>query len=260
MFSSKTSPKWTLNTGLYLAVAVLAGVAPAAAVGQEAFSTGGMSPFAMVRTIVPTFTRPDVLAQLAALPSPGEDLSSASGNAAPAPDPIPFEAPRRSLASSLKALLIAPAEAATVQAQPLAGAASDNEPATTATLTGPQEPNPQAGSGTDAAARRSGDGGGAVPRPRPLAQGRATWYQHPGRTASGEVYSPDGLTAAHPSFAFGARIRVVNRDNGRSVVVRINDRTNERARAKRRFVIDLSRGAARVLGISGVATVALYRL
>lgn len=92
-----------------------------------------------------------------------------------------------------------------------------------------------------------------------LGSGRAVWYQHPGRTASGEVYNPDKLTAAHRTLPLGSRVRVVNRKNGRSVVVRITDRTNARAQSRANFVIDLSRGSARALGIQGVASVALYR-
>jgi rare lipoprotein A len=58
-------------------------------------------------------------------------------------------------------------------------------------------------------------------------RGTASWYG-PGfagnRTANGEVYDPSGLTAAHRSLAFGTIVRVTNLRNGRSVVVRINDR------------------------------------
>jgi rare lipoprotein A len=45
-----------------------------------------------------------------------------------------------------------------------------------------------------------------------------------GRTANGEHARADGLTAAHRSLPFGTRVRVTNKHNGRSVVVRINDR------------------------------------
>ncbi|WP_418292050.1 septal ring lytic transglycosylase RlpA family protein [Methylobacterium durans] len=92
-----------------------------------------------------------------------------------------------------------------------------------------------------------------------LGSGRAVWYQHAGRTASGETYNPDGLTAAHRTLPLGTRVRVVNRKNGHSVIVRITDRTNKRTQRKSNYVIDLSRGSARKLGIEGVASVALYR-
>ncbi|ACA20664.1 rare lipoprotein A [Methylobacterium sp. 4-46] len=92
-----------------------------------------------------------------------------------------------------------------------------------------------------------------------ISSGRAVWYQHSGRTASGEIYNPNGLTAAHNSLPLGTRVRVVNRGNGRSVVVRINDRTNRSTQGKNNYVIDLSRGSARKLGIEGVSSVALYR-
>lgn len=63
------------------------------------------------------------------------------------------------------------------------------------------------------------------------------------------------MTAAHRALPLGARVRVVNKKNGRSVVVRINDRTNVRTQAKVPYVIDLSRGSARALGIEGVGSV-----
>jgi len=90
------------------------------------------------------------------------------------------------------------------------------------------------------------------------ATGQASWYG-PGfygnRTASGEVLRPGTYTAAHRSLPFGTRVRVTNLNNGRSAVVRINDRgpfTGGR-------IIDLAHGAASDLGVtsSGLATVRL---
>jgi rare lipoprotein A (peptidoglycan hydrolase) len=52
----------------------------------------------------------------------------------------------------------------------------------------------------------------------------ASYYGTGGRTASGEAYDPDALTAAHRTLPLGSRVRVVNRNNDRSVIVRINDR------------------------------------
>ena len=72
-----------------------------------------------------------------------------------------------------------------------------------------------------------------------------------GRTASGEHASPRGLTAAHRTQPFGTRVRVTNRRNGRSVVVRINDR----GPFVRGRIIDLTPAAARALGFSGTAPV-----
>ncbi|RTW47501.1 septal ring lytic transglycosylase RlpA family protein, partial [Pseudomonas aeruginosa] len=57
--------------------------------------------------------------------------------------------------------------------------------------------------------------------------GEASYYgsRHAGlRTASGERYNPNAMTAAHRTLPFGTRVRVTNLDNRRSVVVRINDR------------------------------------
>jgi rare lipoprotein A len=83
--------------------------------------------------------------------------------------------------------------------------------------------------------------------------GRASWYDLSTKTASGEDMDGDQLTAAHPTLPLGARVRVENLDNGRAVVVRINDRGPF---AKDR-IIDLSKAAAEQLGMieDGVAKV-----
>ena len=83
--------------------------------------------------------------------------------------------------------------------------------------------------------------------------GIASWYG-PGydgkRTSSGERFDQDDLTAAHASWQFGTRVRVTYLGTGRSVVVRINDRfPNHKGR-----VIDLSRAAARQIGLIGPGT------
>ena len=96
----------------------------------------------------------------------------------------------------------------------------------------------------------------SVPADRRIGGGRATWYAQSGRTASGEMYDPNRLTAAHATLPFGTRLRVVSQANGRSVIVRINDRGPSR----RASVLNLSRGSARALGITGTALVALYKL
>jgi len=54
--------------------------------------------------------------------------------------------------------------------------------------------------------------------------GKASWYAMTSMTASGERASPNTLTAAHRTLPFGTKVRVTNRRNGRSIVVRINDR------------------------------------
>lgn len=83
--------------------------------------------------------------------------------------------------------------------------------------------------------------------------GRASWYALHSKTASGERMVPSRLTAAHRRFSFGTRLKVINERNGRSVVVRINDR----GPFVHGRVLDLSRGAARKLGFvnAGVAKV-----
>ncbi len=89
-------------------------------------------------------------------------------------------------------------------------------------------------------------------------EGLASWYG-PGfqgrRTANGEIFDPNAMTAAHKSLPFGTWVRVTNLDNGRSALVRINDR----GPFIRGREIDLSAGAAQSLGTiqSGVAPVRL---
>ena len=73
------------------------------------------------------------------------------------------------------------------------------------------------------------------------------------QTASGEAMNPGALTAAHRTLPFGTEVTVINHDNGRSVVVRINDR----GPFVRGRVIDLSPAAARALGVDGLAPVSL---
>jgi rare lipoprotein A len=73
------------------------------------------------------------------------------------------------------------------------------------------------------------------------------------QTASGEIMDAGKMTAAHRTLPFGTRVTVVNRSNGRSVVVRINDR----GPFVRGRVIDLSPAAGRALDIDGLASVSL---
>jgi len=89
---------------------------------------------------------------------------------------------------------------------------------------------------------------------RVVQRGKASWYgafHHGRRTASGEIFNQNVLTAAHRTLPFGTRVRVKNVRTGRSVVVRINDRgpfTPNR-------IIDLSRAAALAIGLNGVGLV-----
>src|SRR5699024_4189089 len=89
-----------------------------------------------------------------------------------------------------------------------------------------------------------------------IEHGKASYYgpRFAGRlTASGQRFNPKLLTAAHRSLPFGTRVRVTNLNNGKQAVVRINDRGPFVAAR----IIDLSRHAARLLGMlkSGVAPV-----
>jgi rare lipoprotein A len=84
-------------------------------------------------------------------------------------------------------------------------------------------------------------------------RGVASWYGsdfHGGRTATGETYDMDAMTGAHPTLPLPAWVRVTNLQNGRSVVVRLNDRGPFR----KNRIIDLSRAAAEELDMIRVGT------
>jgi rare lipoprotein A len=86
-------------------------------------------------------------------------------------------------------------------------------------------------------------------------QGIASFYTEGTRTANGEKFDTNELTAAHPTLPFGTKLRVTNVSTGRSVTVRINDRGPYIAGR----VVDVSYSAANALGIvdRGVASVKL---
>ena len=121
---------------------------------------------------------------------------------------------------------------------------------------------PEVGDYTDAVAAASAAAAAMAADASPMARlesGIASWYGgrfHGRKTASGEAFDMDALTAAHPKLPFGSWVRVRNLVNGRSVDVRINDRGPH---IKRR-VIDLSRAAARALGVSGTHQVEISLL
>ena len=87
---------------------------------------------------------------------------------------------------------------------------------------------------------------------------RATWYGHElagNRTASGEMFNPNGLTAAHRSMPFGTCLRVGNPKTGRSVSVRVNDR----GPFTKGVSLDLSYGAARAIGMRSTQSVTVEK-
>lgn len=91
--------------------------------------------------------------------------------------------------------------------------------------------------------------------------GVASWYGrqfHGRKTASGETYDMNGLTAAHRSLPLNCYIRVTNKSNGKSVVVKVNDRGPFHGNR----VLDLSYGAAKSIGLTnaGTARVSIERV
>ncbi|WP_442909648.1 septal ring lytic transglycosylase RlpA family protein [Hydrogenophaga sp.] len=99
-----------------------------------------------------------------------------------------------------------------------------------------------------------------APEAREIERGQASWYGEPfhgRRTASGEIFNMNELTAAHKTLPFGTLVRVRNQVTGQEVAVRINDR-GPHVRGR---VIDLSRAAAERIGLIplGVAPIVLLR-
>lgn len=87
---------------------------------------------------------------------------------------------------------------------------------------------------------------------------RATWYGQElagNRTASGEMFNPNGLTAAHRTLPFGTCLRVGNPKTGRSVSVRVNDR----GPFTKGVSLDLSHGAARAIGMRSTQSVTVNK-
>ena len=85
-----------------------------------------------------------------------------------------------------------------------------------------------------------------APPAQPTMVGKASWYgrfHHGKRTASGEIFDMNALTAAHRTLPLGTRIRVTNLSNGKSVELRVNDR-GPRLEGR---IIDVSHGAAAAL-------------
>lgn len=104
---------------------------------------------------------------------------------------------------------------------------------------------------------------GSYNQPPPAVEvGTASWYGGPTvrghHTANGERFDEGAMTAAHPTLPFASLVRVTNLGNGRSVVVRINDR-NATYTGR---VIDLSRKAGELLGLrsAGIGVVAIVPL
>jgi rare lipoprotein A len=81
----------------------------------------------------------------------------------------------------------------------------------------------------------------------------ATYYVTGRRTASGQRFDVNGYTAAHRTLPFGSQVTVTNPQNGTSVTVVINDR----GPFTRGITLDLSRGAARAIGMRGTQWVCM---
>ena len=83
----------------------------------------------------------------------------------------------------------------------------------------------------------------------------SAFYWEGAHTASGARFNPDGMTAAHRTLPFGTRLTVINPRNGRSVTVTVNDR----GPFVRGVTLDLSRGAAKAIGLQGTGAVCMAK-
>jgi len=83
----------------------------------------------------------------------------------------------------------------------------------------------------------------------------SAYYSEGRHTASGQRFNPNGLTAAHRTLPFGTRLVVTNPHSGKSVTVTINDR----GPFVRGVGLDLSAGAARMIGMRGTGAVCMAK-
>lgn len=141
----------------------------------------------------------------------------------------------------LAAILVGTATLAACGQSPFRSLHSDLRGSTTrhAAIEQPQRPV-----ATASVVRRAPE---ASDKSRGKSQGIASYYSQGVRTASGEKFDPNELTAAHPTLPFGTRLRVTNKHTGRSVTVRVNDRGPYVPGR----VVDVSYSAARELGMVG---------
>lgn len=145
---------------------------------------------------------------------------------------------RIGFALATAAMLVAPASSAIAESKLAPAKAAAEAPAPAAIVAAPATTTPVA----------------ALPQSleqdfETIKGGTASFYGHSlrgARTASGERFNPDDLTAAHPSLPFGTKLRVTNALTGDSVMVRINDRGPFHSNR----VIDLSEAAAKEIGIA----------
>lgn len=118
-------------------------------------------------------------------------------------------------------------------------------------LVGPGEPVPKGGGAYRVGSPYMVAGRVYVPEEDPhyRAEGLASWYGsdfHGRATANGEIFDSDGISAAHPTLPLPSYARVTNLSNGRSIVVRVNDRGPYHGNR----IIDVSKHTAHLLGFT----------
>ena len=162
---------------------------------------------------------------------------------APAAPPVPTR-------SIVPTMTTASAEAAPPAAAPALASIDPNIPRTVTTITvmAPSAPSaPSVGTTRPHHGRSECTSGERI---------MTAYYWEGSHTASGERFNPDGMTAAHRSYPFGTKLMVINPRNGKSVTVTVNDR----GPFVKGVTLDLSRGAARAIGIQGNAAVCMAKM
>ena len=164
--------------------------------------------------------------------------------------------PRRVAAAGLGLLVLLLVGCGSVR--PPAGSVPGSAAVTPAARPAPDAPLPAPDRRADPTVEAAPDASTGAELPL-IETGIASWYGKPfhgRRTASGERFDMNALTAAHKTLPMPSYARVRNPANGREVVVRVNDRGPFRSGR----IIDLSRAAARQLGIDGLARVEVQAL
>jgi rare lipoprotein A len=112
-------------------------------------------------------------------------------------------------------------------------------------------PEPATGSGPELPARPAAGAGAGCDRGRRII---SAFYGQGARTASGQLFNPQGMTAAHRTLPFGTRLTVTNPRTGKSVIVIVNDRGPFISGVS----LDLSLGAAQAIGLHGTGAVCIW--
>jgi rare lipoprotein A len=216
-----------------------ANAAPKDAAPRDAAPKDAAPKDAAARADIPKTAAPKVAALQDVAPQ--EAAPAAAVTLAPAVTPAPSLVPTRSIVPTMTT---ASAEAAPAPVAPTLAVINPNMPRTVATIT---VVAPSVSATRPHHGRSECSSGERV---------ITAYYWEGSHTASGERFNPDGYTAAHRTYPFGTKLVVINPRNGKSVTVTVNDR----GPFVKGVSLDLSRGAARAIGLQGNAAVCMAKM